>query len=365
MRENATRQRRRSVKFVDTPPEVVRFSCNQPSWIIPLTTSASTPSLNILKKSELDSGNISLISRSRAITLRRRSATTGPRSDERCVVWNRRATCPVRPSLSDDRQPDSRSVEMGELSAKYFDEDLFQLAAYSRALAHSCDSLRHLNVRTDDQLLAEQEHGAHEDMVGTKCKTTSTRAKVPCAIRPSVRCKNNNKAKGTSGCLLIMEQVGLVDGAEVLAEEAGAGNEISATGEHIDLEMARHVAECLKQFNTGLDMILQARQLLESSQHLPSDDRETMLRILNQGIRTGRKRLDVTDDRYEPDGGRSDSPNSISSQRPNATHPSPGGDHPQQMTSTALAGDIDPAVFFQQHGHQLLALLQQNMAKQN
>uniref|UniRef100_A0A915B6I2 Mitogen-activated protein kinase-binding protein 1 n=1 Tax=Parascaris univalens TaxID=6257 RepID=A0A915B6I2_PARUN len=130
-------------------------------------------------------------------------------------------------------------------------------------------------------------------------------------------------------------------------------------------QMARHVAECLKQWNTALDMVLQARQLLESAQNLPADDREMMLRILDRGIRTGRKRLDVVDDRYEPDGGRSDSPSSLSSQRPNATHASHDSAHPQQVTPTAVTGDVDPMLFFQQHGHQLLALLQQNMAKQN
>ncbi|VDN05485.1 unnamed protein product [Thelazia callipaeda] len=97
-------------------------------------------------------------------------------------------------------------------------------------------------------------------------------------------------------------------------------------------EMAKHIAECLEQFNTVLDKVLQARQLvnitflipyrlknekmfLETSPDLPVDDRETMLRLLNQAMRTGRKRMECSDDRYDPDGRHSESPNSLLGQR--------------------------------------------------
>ncbi|VDN84406.1 unnamed protein product [Brugia pahangi] len=129
--------------------------------------------------------------------------------------------------------------------------------------------------------------------------------------------------------------------------------------------MAKHIAECLEQFNTGLDKVLQARQLLETSQELPADDRETMLRLLNQAMRTSLKRMECNDDRYDPDGRHSESPNSLPGQRQCAPV--------QQLSSTSdgnanfhnITSNMDPAEFFQRHGQQLLALLQQNMAKQN
>uniref|UniRef100_A0A8R1Y601 Uncharacterized protein n=1 Tax=Onchocerca volvulus TaxID=6282 RepID=A0A8R1Y601_ONCVO len=128
-------------------------------------------------------------------------------------------------------------------------------------------------------------------------------------------------------------------------------------------EMAKHIAECLEQFNTGLDKVLQARQLVKTSQELPADDRETMLRLLNQAMRISLKRMECNDDRYDPDGRHSESPNSLSGQR------APG----QQLCGTSdgnanfhnVTSSVDPTEFFQQHGQQLLALLQQNMAKQN
>ncbi|EJW83802.1 hypothetical protein WUBG_05286 [Wuchereria bancrofti] len=139
----------------------------------------------------------------------------------------------------------------------------------------------------------------------------------------------------------------------------------SKTQQQLVDEMAKHIAECLEQFNTGLDKVLQARQLLETSQELPADDRETMLRLLNQAMRTSLKRMECSDDRYDPDGRHSESPNSLPGQRQCAPV--------QQLCSTSdgnanfhnITSNIDPAEFFQRHGQQLLALLQQNMAKQN
>lgn len=138
-----------------------------------------------------------------------------------------------------------------------------------------------------------------------------------------------------------------------------------ATKTHQSKQMAKHIAECLEQFNTGLDKVLQARQLLETSQELPADDRETMLRLLNQAMRTSLKRMECNDDRYDPDGRHSESPNSLPGQRQCVPV--------QQLSSTSdgnanfhnITSNIDPAEFFQRHGQQLLALLQQNMAKQN
>ncbi|VDN51183.1 unnamed protein product [Dracunculus medinensis] len=121
--------------------------------------------------------------------------------------------------------------------------------------------------------------------------------------------------------------------------------------------MARHVAECLEQFNTGLDKVLQARQLLEGSQHLPVDDRKLMMRVLNQAIRTGRKRLSVQDE-HETDGRSNDNPNNFSNLCQGiASLPT--------SNEMSMSSQIDPATFLQQHGHQLLMFLQQNMAKQN
>lgn len=40
-----------------------------------------------------------------------------------------------------------------------------------------------------------------------------------------------------------------------------------------------------------------------------------MLRLLNQAMRTGLKRMEYSDDRYEPDGRHSESPNSLAGQR--------------------------------------------------
>uniref|UniRef100_A0A915B4Q7 Mitogen-activated protein kinase-binding protein 1 n=1 Tax=Parascaris univalens TaxID=6257 RepID=A0A915B4Q7_PARUN len=325
MRENLNRQRRRSVKFVDAPPEVVRFSNSQPSWIIPLISSTSTPALNTLKRSDLDGqGSNALLSRSHAVTLRRKGSAMRPKSDERSS-WSTRVTiarCPQRLSLTDDRLQNSQPDEVFELSPKSLDEDSLHLANCWRAMSQSCHSLRHLHIQSE-----EEQRGSAGGNVGCEYDAGMIESKIHRATRVPVRCKNANIVN--------------------------------------DIEMARHVAECLKQWNTALDMVLQARQLLESAQNLPADDREMMLRILDRGIRTGRKRLDVVDDRYEPDGGRSDSPSSLSSQRPNATHASHDSAHPQQVTPTAVTGDVDPMLFFQQHGHQLLALLQQNMAKQN
>uniref|UniRef100_A0A0R3QMV7 Rho-GAP domain-containing protein n=1 Tax=Brugia timori TaxID=42155 RepID=A0A0R3QMV7_9BILA len=137
----------------------------------------------------------------------------------------------------------------------------------------------------------------------------------------------------------------------------------SGTQQQLVDEMAKHIAECLEQFNTGLDKVLQARQLLETSQELPADDRETMLRLLNQAMRTSLKRMECNDDRYDPDGRHSESPNSLPGQRqcvPQLSSTSDGNANFHNITS-----NIDPAEFFQRHGQQLLALLQQNMAKQN
>ncbi|VDK87119.1 unnamed protein product [Litomosoides sigmodontis] len=127
------------------------------------------------------------------------------------------------------------------------------------------------------------------------------------------------------------------------------------------IKMAKHIAECLEQFNTGLDKVLQARQLLETSQELPTDDRETMLRLLNQAMRTSLKRMEYNDDRYEPDGRHSESPNSLGGQRQCA----PAQELYSTNSSFHNTSSMDPTEFFQQHGQQLLALLQQNMAKQN
>ncbi|KAL3985985.1 hypothetical protein ACH3XW_40915 [Acanthocheilonema viteae] len=130
-------------------------------------------------------------------------------------------------------------------------------------------------------------------------------------------------------------------------------------------EMAKHIAECLEQFNTGLDKVLQARQLLETSQELPVDDRETMLRLLNQAMRTSLKRMEYNDDRYEPDGRHSESPNSLGGQRQCAPIQQLCGTNDGNANFHNITNNVDPAEFFQQHGQQLLALLQQNMAKQN
>ncbi|CAG9531002.1 unnamed protein product [Cercopithifilaria johnstoni] len=130
-------------------------------------------------------------------------------------------------------------------------------------------------------------------------------------------------------------------------------------------EMAKHIAECLEQFNTGLDKVLQARQLLETSQELPADDRETMLRLLNQAMRTSLKRMEYNDDRYEPDGRYSESPNSLASQRQCAPVQQLSNTNDGNASFHNITNNMDPAEFFQQHGQQLLALLQQNMAKQN
>uniref|UniRef100_A0A0M3IN42 GAT domain-containing protein n=1 Tax=Ascaris lumbricoides TaxID=6252 RepID=A0A0M3IN42_ASCLU len=356
MRENLNRQRRRSVKFVDAPPEVVRFSNSQPSWIIPLTSSASTPALNTLKRSGLDDQeSIGLISRSHAVTLRRKGSATRPKSDER-PSWSRRVTiarCPQRLSLTDDRLQNSQPDEVFELSPKSLGEDSLQLADCWRAMSQSCHSLQHLHIQSEEQ----QRGSALEGNAGCEYDAGMIQSKVHRATRMPGRFKNADNLNDLGGCFLPVLQESLE--TREPAQLINAVNDGDMLSENIDLEMARHVAECLKQWNTALDMVLQARQLLESAQNLPADDREMMLRILDRGIRTGRKRLDVVDDRYEPDGGRSDSPNSV------ATHASHGSAHPQQMTPTAITGDVDPTLFFQQHGHQLLALLQQNMAKQN
>uniref|UniRef100_A0A914WA57 Uncharacterized protein n=1 Tax=Plectus sambesii TaxID=2011161 RepID=A0A914WA57_9BILA len=110
--------------------------------------------------------------------------------------------------------------------------------------------------------------------------------------------------------------------------------------------MARHVADCLEQFNTGVDKVLQARQMLMSDSRLSTSDKEKLLIALENSIHQARKRLEASpvDERAEPEGGRADSPHSVHSARP-----------PPPLDANFLA----------QHGHQLIALLQQNMAKQN
>ncbi|EFO26710.1 hypothetical protein LOAG_01775 [Loa loa] len=139
----------------------------------------------------------------------------------------------------------------------------------------------------------------------------------------------------------------------------------SKTQKQLVDEMAKHIAECLEQFNTGLDKVLQARQLLETSQELPAGDRETMLRLLNQAMRTSLKRMEYNDDRHDPDGRHSESPNSLPGQRQCAPVQQFCDANNGNANLHNITSSMDPAEFFQQHGQQLLALLQQNMAKQN
>ncbi len=108
---------------------------------------------------------------------------------------------------------------------------------------------------------------------------------------------------------------------------------------------------------------------LEKSAELPHDDKQELLQMLNRAIKSAKKRLELStaeESRVEPEGGRSDSPNSVH----NARYPI------QQQLSSATTMTSSPGGtnlitidqnFLATHGPALLtALLQQNnMAKQN
>uniref|UniRef100_F1KUS7 Mitogen-activated protein kinase-binding protein 1 n=1 Tax=Ascaris suum TaxID=6253 RepID=F1KUS7_ASCSU len=63
----------------------------------------------------------------------------------------------------------------------------------------------------------------------------------------------------------------------------------------IENEMAERLTGCISQWNAVVDLVLQFRELLQTSQNLCTNDRERMMDMLRSGIFDGRRRLDVFD----------------------------------------------------------------------
>ncbi|VDD88387.1 unnamed protein product [Enterobius vermicularis] len=323
---------RRTVKFADAPPEIVQFSYSRPRWAIPLASSASTSSISALKKALDDERQKSCMNTSSRPTALRRSVKlsieaaqnwslnrkkmlaendgsgSAPRKDalkkrKALVVTGRNEV------LEDERRPNHHNSQ------------------FLKMLSKSCDSLALLNVGGytkcgissrvigGDELLATSatpprlknkliKDAAYELML----KRTFARAKLRTVSRPLYFGTFCPKAASPecADSRWISEKFDFNETYENGSFEAKSDD---------DLEMARHIAECLEQFNTSLDKVLQARQLLESTQDLPPDDKDRMLRVLNQAIKTGRKRLEVGNEHNDSIESYNTSSNNVSTHR--------------------------------------------------
>ncbi|KAK0411497.1 hypothetical protein QR680_005680 [Steinernema hermaphroditum] len=125
-------------------------------------------------------------------------------------------------------------------------------------------------------------------------------------------------------------------------------------------KMSNHVKDCLGQFTTALDKVLSARKMLEEEADLDSNDRELLLRLLNEKIAASRRRLDgVFDDAASRTCSETTRSESASSHRNGSSMSSSR----QPVMSSGV--QIDQS-FLDAHGPQLLALLQQRVpSKQN
>ncbi|MFH4974978.1 hypothetical protein AB6A40_001687 [Gnathostoma spinigerum] len=141
----------------------------------------------------------------------------------------------------------------------------------------------------------------------------------------------------------------------VLSNDMTALNNDDTTKDSPSRQMARHIKECLDQYRTVVDKLLQARRMLLSSSQLPEDDRDVMLKHLDNEIKSGCERLG---DRN----GSEDSSSSLNDPQPNSGVPS--GTPLNPVMPNISTTDVDSSAFLQ-HVPQLIALLRQNMAKQN
>lgn len=279
MCESISSYTRRTVKFADAPPEIVQFSYSRPRWAIPLASSASTSSISALKKALDDERQKSCMNTSSRPTALRRSVKlsieaaqnwslnrkkmlaendgsgSAPRKDalkkrKALVVTGRNEV------LEDERRPNHHNSQ------------------FLKMLSKSCDSLALLNVGGytkcgissrvigGDEVLATSatpprlknkliKDAAYELML----KRTFARAKLRTVSRPLYFGTFCPKAASPecADSRWISEKFDFNETYENGSFEAKSDD---------DLEMARHIAECLEQFNTSLDKVLQARQLV-------------------------------------------------------------------------------------------------------